>query len=114
MTSELTGISPRIMAVRLNTGGEQFITMLTIYAPTMYHPNEAKDKFHDQLSLAIRRVPQKDELFLLEDFNAIVGRDHVPWSNVLGKCKIGLASGNGDPLLSFCALNGFIVMNTLF
>ena len=114
VTSEPTGISPRIMAVRLKTGDDQFITMLSIYAPTMCHPDEAKDEFYDQLSMAVRRVPQKDKLFLLGDFNARVGRDHVLWPNVLGKYGIGSANENGDRLLNFCASNGFIVMNTLF
>ena len=114
VTSEPTGINPRIMSVRFKTGYNQFITLLSIHAPTVCHPDEAKDELYDRLPMAVRTVPQKDKLLLIGDFNARVGRDPVLWPKVLGEYGIGSVNDNRDCLLRFWASTGSIVTNTRF
>ena len=38
-----------------------------------------KDRFYDDLSAAISKVPPQEPLFIFGDFNARVGADHSSW-----------------------------------
>lgn len=51
------------------------VTPISIYAPTLSSPGEAKDKFYDELATTIKGIPEKELLFILGDFNARVGAD---------------------------------------
>lgn len=45
------------------------------YAPTLTSSSETKDKFYDDISSAISRIPENEPLFILDDFNARVDVD---------------------------------------
>ena len=45
---------------------------------------EVKDKFYDDLAATIKKVPEREALFILGDFNARVGADHNSWPTCLG------------------------------
>jgi len=59
-------------------------TLVSAYAPTMTNDDADKEVFYDHLNSVLRSVPFRDNLFLLGDFNARVGRDVSTWPKVLG------------------------------
>ena len=69
-----TAISERLMALRVPLPQNNFITVLSAYAPTLDADEDVKNQLYDQLSATIYSVPSRDKLLLLDDFNARVGR----------------------------------------
>ena len=84
LTSLPKGISDRIMTLRLSLASKTHLTLISVYAPTMTHPDEEREAFYSCLREAIHSVPSKDKLLLLGDFNARVGRNKHAWPGVLG------------------------------
>ncbi|CAH8572038.1 unnamed protein product [Dicrocoelium dendriticum] len=114
LVGEPTGISARLMTVRLRLRRGKFATFISTYGPTMSYPDDKRDQFYTELSSVIRSVPRSDRLFLLGDFNARVRRDASAWTDVIGAHGIGSANANGDRLLSLCANHGLTITNTRF
>ena len=108
-----TGGSERILALRLSTSAG-FVNLLSIYAPTLCSTPEAKDQFYEALDEAISSIPSTEGLYLLGDFNARVGADHVTWPSCLGHQGIGKMNENGQRLLELCCHHGLCVTNTYF
>ena len=84
------------------------------HAPTLAATQEEKEQFYDQLSHATNAVPFKNQLFILGDFNARVGKDFKVWNKILGHHKIGNENANGSLLLKFCMVHNLAVTNTVF
>ena len=63
-------VSDRIMTMRLPLSKDNFVTIISVYAPTMTNPDENKEVFYNQLS----GIPCTDKLLLIGDFNARIGR----------------------------------------
>ena len=72
------------MSVRLPHKGNCHATIISAYAPTMTNPDETILAFYEDLESSLKTVPKEDKLFLLGDFNARVGTDHLAWSEVFG------------------------------
>ena len=114
ITALPTGISDRLMTMRIPLAAHTNLTLISVYAPTMAYSDEEKEQFYLQLSNIIRAVPQSDKLLILGDFNARVGNSSTTWPNVLGPHGIGNMNSNGLLLLSLCAEEGLTITNTLF
>ena len=108
-----TGISERIMTLRLNTKSG-FTNIVCVYAPTLTSPSEDKNAFYDALQAAVDKIPSREDLIVLGDFNARVGADHSVWPNCIGHFGIGTINENGQRLLELCSQNAFCVTNTYF
>ena len=78
----------RILSLRLQTSPGP-VSLISAYAPTLTSTAEAKDKFYDDISAAIRRIPDRESLFIPGDFNARVGVDHNSWPTCFGQFGIG-------------------------
>ena len=64
----------RMLTLDLST--EQDTTnILCIYAPTMSASPETKNKFYDDLNIAVKNIPSNEFLLLLRDLNARVGSE---------------------------------------
>ena len=50
--------------------------------------DEAKLAFYEDLTHTIENIPRGRFLILVWDFNAWVGRVHVAWPRVIGKCGL--------------------------
>ena len=109
-----TGISERLMKLRIPLGKSRYLTVISAYAPTLTSPDEDKEQFYEHLDQVIRSTSQSDKLVVLGDFNARVGRDFSSWEGVLGRHGVGKVNDNGLLLLSKCAEHSLCITNTLF
>ena len=103
----------RIMSLRLQTSSGP-VNLISAYAPTLASPAEAKHKFYDDLSTTIRRIPDRELLFIAGDFNARVGIDHNSWPTCLGHFSTGKMNENGQRLLELCCHHELCVSDTFF
>ena len=76
--------------------GNKHPTIVSVYVPRMFNPDEVKDKFYNKLDV-ISATPRTETLIPFGDFNARVGTDQQTWE-VVGTCN-----GNGLLLLGKCA-----------
>ncbi|KAI8495103.1 hypothetical protein Bbelb_270890 [Branchiostoma belcheri] len=107
------GISERLMLMRLNTAGG-YVNLINAYAPTLAASMELKDSFYGMLGQAFSSIPHGEQLYLLGDFNARVGRDHDTWPTSLGHFGVGKMNENGQRLLEFCSERDLVITNTMF
>ena len=67
-------VSGRIMTMGLPLSKDNFVTIISVYAPTMTNPDENKDAFYNKLASVLSGIPRTDKLLLIGDFNARIGR----------------------------------------
>ncbi|KAI8433746.1 hypothetical protein MSG28_015725 [Choristoneura fumiferana] len=107
-------ISDRIITLRLNLSGNNFLNIISIYAPTMGNEDSIKERFYEELCQCLSKIRPSEQILLLGDFNARVGQDHESWPNVIGKHGVGSMNSNGRMLLTLCAQYDLTITNTLF
>ena len=108
------GINDRLMTLRLLLSGKRHATIVSAYASTIINPDEAKDKFYDDLDSVISAAPRTDKFILLGDFNARVGTDHQTWEGMIRSEGVGRCNSNGLLLLRKCAEHELLITNTIF
>ena len=102
LTSLPKGISDRIMTLRLSLASKTHLTLISVYAPTMTHPDEEREAFYCCLREAIHTVPSKDKLLLLGDFNARVGRN----TSIPGlECWAHMDTARRTPMVCCCSVS---------
>ena len=111
--TEPSGGNERILAISLQTRAGK-VHLISIYAPTLDADSEVKDQFYEDLSDVVSAIPAEEEMILLGDFNARVGRDNDAWSGILGPHGVGNLNENGQRLLEMCTFHNLSVMNTFF
>ncbi|KAK2193850.1 hypothetical protein NP493_5g15075 [Ridgeia piscesae] len=102
------------MMMRLSLSKGNFATIISVYAPTMTHPDENKEAFYNQLPSFFSGIPRIDKLLLIGDFNARIERKNDKWPLVMGKHGIGKCNSNGELLLALCSEFEQIVTKTMF
>ena len=103
----------RFLKLQLQTFA-RLVSLICAYAPTLTSASELKDRFYEDLSAAISKVPPQEHLFIFGDFNGRVGADHSSWPTCLGHFGIGNMNENGQRLLEFCCHHSFSITNTFF
>ena len=98
--------------------GPVYGSIVSVYAPTHRASQEDKDKFFADLQGVLDGISGSDVLIIVGDFNARVGsgvrgEDNV-WNGVRGCHGVGRMNESGEALLSWCALNGLVVMNSMY
>ena len=91
----------------------RYVTLVSVYAPTMSATENEKIDFYLALRKTVEKIPPADKALILGDFNARVGKDYATWS-VLGRHGVGKCNSNGLLLLQFCTEMGLQVCNTMF
>ena len=107
-------VSDRIMTMRLPLSKDNFVTIISVYAPIMTNPDENKEAFYNQLASVLSGIPRTDKLLLIGYFNARIGRENDKWPLVMGKHGIGKCNSNGELLLALCSEFEMIATNTRF
>ncbi|XP_078405719.1 mucin-6-like [Cetorhinus maximus] len=74
--------------------------------------NNVKDQYYETLDATINRIPSIEGLYLLGDFNTMVGINYTAWAVCIGHLGIGKLNKNGQRLLEFCCYSS--VMNSYF
>ena len=105
---------PSEMSRRLTIQDNELATVLSVHAPTMQAETRIKEAFYRDPHNLLRQVDSKDELLILGDFNARVGRGFELWKGVLGRHEIGSCNDNGLLLLEFCSEHQLVITNTRF
>nr|VZI00629.1 unnamed protein product [Spirometra erinaceieuropaei] len=99
---------------QLEEGGN-FATIASVFAPAPDdRPDEARNKFYEDLHAFLAPVSKEYKLIVLDDFKAIVGTDHAAWRGVLGPHGLDGTNGNRLLLLLTCAEHRLILKNTCF
>ena len=86
------------------------MTVVSAYVPTAKAPLGVKAKFIDELQDALDRVPSRDILVVLGDFNARVGKregESDMWSEVRGRHGVGSCNEARERFLEFCAVSAW-------
>ena len=63
-------------------------TVIQVYDPTTDAREAEVDQFYENLQHLLELTPQKDVLFITEDWNEKVGSQEIP--GVTGKCGFGV------------------------
>ena len=81
-TDTPVGVNERLMTLRVHIPGG-YATLICVYAPTLAAEADVKDAFYGRLREILDAIPQQDQIYLLGDFNARVGRDSAAWPDHL-------------------------------
>ena len=118
MASKLTDLpiaySDRMMTMRLPLVKDRFLTIVSVYAPTLTSDDVVKNSFYDQLHDLLVKIPSDDKLILLGDFNARFGCGYKSWPGITGQHGVGNENGNGRLLLELCSTHQLTITNTRF
>ena len=107
------GTTDRSMSLRLPLQGGRYVTLISVYAPTMTQTEDEILLFYSNLRQLLARVHKDDKILLMGDFNARVGADHDIWK-CLGKQGFGKQNSNGLHLVQLCNEFDLIIGNTVF
>ena len=88
------------------------ITVIQVYALTSNAEEAEVEWFYEDLQDLLELKPQKDVLFIIEDWNAKVGSQETP--GITGKFGLGVQNEAGQRLIQFCQENAMVIANTLF
>ena len=70
-------------------------TFVQIYAPTSTHSEEEIDDFYDQLQSLLERIPSREAVIILGDFNAKVG-EYTDKEHGIGPYGLGTRNASGE------------------
>ena len=88
------------------------ITVIQVYAPTSNAEEAEVEQSYEDLQDFLERIPKKDVLFIIGDWNVKVGRLDIP--GAAGKFGHGVQNEAGQRLTEFCQENSLVIANTLF
>ena len=88
------------------------ITVIQVYAPISNAQEVEVEWFYEDLTRSFRTNTPKDLLFVIGDWNAMVGSQETP--GVTGKFGLGVQNEAGQRLMEFCQENTMVIANTLF
>ena len=86
------------------------ITVIQAYAPTSNAEEAEVEWFYEDLQELLELPPKIDVLFIMGDWNAIVGSQEIP--EVTGKFGLGVQNETGQRLTDFCQENMLVIGNT--
>ncbi|XP_065176365.1 uncharacterized protein LOC135806138 [Sycon ciliatum] len=110
-------VSSRVVVAKL-LFGDQWLHVISCYAPTFARPRHEKEKFYGELRDCLLSIPERDLYVVLGDFNARVGscpgHEEDAWRQVRGPYGVGTMNEAGEELLSFLSMFNSRLCNTYF
>ena len=103
-----------MISMCLSLKNKQYVTLFTVYTPTLQAEPTEKDKFHLELHSCLQSTSADNKVIILGDFNARVSEDADSWKGVLGRHSIGNCNDNGCLLLELCTEQQIVITNTIF
>ena len=105
-------ISSRLITIRLKATPFN-MTVIQVYAPTSDYDDSEVEDFYGQLQEVIEETPKKDNLIVLGDWNAKVGKDaQNNWQDTCGPFCNTETNERGHRLLEFAMYNELMLANT--
>ena len=86
--------------------------VIQVYAPTCKAEEAEVEWFYEELQELLELTLKKYVLLIIEDWNAKVGSQELPW--VREKFGLGVQNKAGQQLTEFCQENALIITHTLF
>ena len=86
--------------------------VIQVYAPTSKAEEGEDEWFYEDLQDLLELTPNKDVLFVIEDWNAKVGIQETP--GLTGKFVLGVQNEARQRLIEICQENALVIENTLF
>jgi len=108
-----TPINERICILRLK-GKFHKITLINVLAPTEEKMKEEKEKFYDDLQKTNDRALKHDDVMILGDLNAKIGKEKT-YESVTGKNALhDVSNQKGEMVCNFAIENNLTVVSTQF
>ena len=91
------------------------VNIVQIYAPTSMAAQKEIDRFYGSLNETMRKIPKRELVLIIGDFNAKVGDTTADNSlrEVIGKYGLGTRNERGELLIEFCADNNLYIANII-
>ena len=81
--------------ISIHLQGKPFnITVIQAYAPTSNTEEAEVERFYEDIQDLLELTPQKDDLYIIGDWNAKVGSQEIP--GVTGKFGLGIRNEAGE------------------
>lgn len=108
-------INERMIMIKINSQ-PCIVNILQVYAPTSDADDELIEEFYSTVEDAIGKIPNKEILIIMGDFNAKVGStlNDRHMRSVVGKYGLGDRNERGERLIQFGIDNNFTIANTVF
>ena len=107
------GVSDRIMTLRLPLYSNRYMTMISVYLPTLVSAKLDIHCFYADLRSVLKNVYKDDKIVLMGDFNVRAGCNSGMWGSI-GRHGMGKCNSNGLLLLQLCRESDLAVTNTWF
>lgn len=88
------------------------MVIMQVYMPTSGHAEEEIDTIYSQINEALQSVKASENLIILGDWNAVVGKGEE--QGIVGPYGCGVKNERGEKLIEFCAAHKLIITNTCF
>ena len=86
--------------------------VIQVYTLTSNAEEAEVEQFYEDLQDLLELTPQRDVLFIIEDWNVKVGSQETP--GVTGKFGLGVQNEEEQRLIKFCQENALVIANTIF
>ena len=106
-------ISDRLAILKIQ-GKFSKIIIIQVYFPTTSHPDTEVLGIYDQIQQIIDKIPKRDHIFVMGDFNCKVGGLNTTYPKAIGKHTPGASNARDRLLANFCVRNALIATNTIF
>ncbi|CAH2235409.1 jg13268 [Pararge aegeria aegeria] len=106
-------VSDRVMSIKLKASPVN-LNIIQVYAQTSAACNEDTESFYSDLETTISKIPQREFLVVMGDFNSKIGSDSHLLSSCVGKYGLGQRNERGERLVQFAADNNLVISNSFF
>ncbi|KAL0812036.1 hypothetical protein ABMA28_009430 [Loxostege sticticalis] len=106
-------VNDRIISIKLKASPMN-LNLIQVYAPTSTSSAETSEQFYADLQTVIAKIPNRELLLILGDFNSKIGANSQHYSDCVGKFGLGTRNERGERLMQFANENNLIIANSLF